>query len=55
MTGTGATAHGSTANSGDLIAVGADGRGSRIKVMQSMNQPSLSCSWIRYLHIVNST
>ncbi|GLT79663.1 hypothetical protein SLA2020_511440 [Shorea laevis] len=41
MTGSVAAAHGSTANSGDLIAVGADGRGGRIKVMRSMNQPSL--------------
>ncbi|KAL4354460.1 hypothetical protein GQ457_06G031810 [Hibiscus cannabinus] len=29
---------GSTKNSGDLIAVGADGRGGRIKVMRSVNQ-----------------
>ncbi|GMI98427.1 hypothetical protein like AT4G01270 [Hibiscus trionum] len=31
---------GSTKNSGDLIAVGADGRGGRIKVMRSVNQSS---------------
>nr|KJB41418.1 hypothetical protein B456_007G103300 [Gossypium raimondii] len=32
---------GSTKNSGDLIAVGADGRGGRIKVMRSTNQSSM--------------
>ncbi|XP_040936902.1 E3 ubiquitin-protein ligase TRAIP isoform X2 [Gossypium hirsutum] len=32
---------GSTKNSGDLIAVGADGRGGRIKVMRSANQSSM--------------
>ncbi|XVF22481.1 hypothetical protein REPUB_Repub12eG0176500 [Reevesia pubescens] len=32
---------GSTKSSGDLIAVGADGRGGRIKVMRSANQSSL--------------
>ncbi|XP_004229910.1 uncharacterized protein [Solanum lycopersicum] len=32
---------GSGANSGDLISVGADGRGGRIKVLRSINQASL--------------
>ncbi|XWS46151.1 hypothetical protein CRYUN_Cryun14cG0039000 [Craigia yunnanensis] len=32
---------GSTKSSGDLIAVGADGRGGRVKVMRSVNQSSL--------------
>lgn len=31
----------SNANSGDLISVGADGRGGRIKVLRSINQASL--------------
>ncbi|XVF33258.1 hypothetical protein REPUB_Repub17cG0153500 [Reevesia pubescens] len=34
-------AQGSTKSSGDLIAVGADGRGGRIKVMRSVNQSAL--------------
>ncbi|KAE8693847.1 pentatricopeptide repeat-containing protein [Hibiscus syriacus] len=34
-------AEGSTKNSGDLIAVGADGRGGKIKVLRSVNQSSL--------------
>ncbi|PIN20176.1 putative E3 ubiquitin ligase [Handroanthus impetiginosus] len=32
---------GSNARAGDLIAVGADGRGGRIKVMRSLDQPSM--------------
>lgn len=32
---------GSGANSGDLISVGADGRGGRIKVLRSINQASM--------------
>lgn len=38
MNGSAIAAHGSTANSGDLITVGADGRGGRIKVMRSMDR-----------------
>lgn len=30
-------------STGDLIAVGADGRGGRIKVLRSLNHPSLVC------------
>lgn len=33
--------HGSSANTGDLIAVGADGRGGRIKILKSLNQSSM--------------
>jgi len=32
---------GTSANSGDLIAAGSDGRGGRVKVLRSMNESSL--------------
>ncbi|XP_022759562.1 uncharacterized protein LOC111305944 [Durio zibethinus] len=51
---------GSTKSSGDLITVGADGRGGRIKVMRSVNQSSLdkensvSAKRLKYVAKANS-
>lgn len=45
-------AQGSTKNSGDLIAVGADGRGGRIKVMRSANQSSMVGSRVVFIHYI---